>query len=271
MKSAADEEFTAYVAASAVRLRRMAYLLCGDWQRAEEELQTALGPSWPRLPRCRWKTGWPSARRWPRCRGGSGRCWCSGTTRTATSPRPPGSSAAARARSRARRPDGWPGSANYSRQRTGPLPSPNDRNRKWPRSRPTLNDLVASGEPPLGFWPADVISTAHRSRRRRRGGALAIVGAVGAVAAVTAFLILGGQAAHPAGTRTEAVSLTALTKTAASRPADARAVSGSARGDGLGAAQVIAATEAAVGARLVSVQAGILPGSGELDLGAAVC
>ena len=42
MKSAADEEFTAYVAASAVRLRRMAYLLCGDWQRAEDELQAAL-------------------------------------------------------------------------------------------------------------------------------------------------------------------------------------------------------------------------------------
>lgn len=42
MKSVADEEFTAYMAASAVRLRRMAYLLCGDWQRAEDELQAAL-------------------------------------------------------------------------------------------------------------------------------------------------------------------------------------------------------------------------------------
>ncbi len=38
MKSVSDEEFSAYVAASSVRLRRMAYLLCGDWQRAEEEL-----------------------------------------------------------------------------------------------------------------------------------------------------------------------------------------------------------------------------------------
>jgi RNA polymerase sigma-70 factor (sigma-E family) len=42
MKAERDEEFTAYVAASAVRLRRMAYLLCGDWQRAEDELQAAL-------------------------------------------------------------------------------------------------------------------------------------------------------------------------------------------------------------------------------------
>jgi RNA polymerase sigma-70 factor (sigma-E family) len=42
MKSVTDEEFSAYVAASSIRLRRMAYLLCGDWQRAEEELQAAL-------------------------------------------------------------------------------------------------------------------------------------------------------------------------------------------------------------------------------------
>lgn len=42
MKAETDEEFTAYVGASAVRLRRMAYLLCGDWQRADDELQSAL-------------------------------------------------------------------------------------------------------------------------------------------------------------------------------------------------------------------------------------
>jgi RNA polymerase sigma-70 factor (sigma-E family) len=42
MRANTDEEFTAYVAASAVRMRRVAYLLCGDWQRAEDELQGAL-------------------------------------------------------------------------------------------------------------------------------------------------------------------------------------------------------------------------------------
>lgn len=42
MEAETDEDFTAYVAASAIRLRRMAYLLCGDWQRAEDELQAAL-------------------------------------------------------------------------------------------------------------------------------------------------------------------------------------------------------------------------------------
>ena len=42
MRADADEEFTAYAAESATRLRRTAYLLCGDWQRAEDELQAAL-------------------------------------------------------------------------------------------------------------------------------------------------------------------------------------------------------------------------------------
>ena len=42
MRADAVEEFTAYVAASAPRMRRTAYLVCGDWQRAEDEVQTAL-------------------------------------------------------------------------------------------------------------------------------------------------------------------------------------------------------------------------------------
>jgi RNA polymerase sigma-70 factor (sigma-E family) len=42
MRADADVEFTAYAAESAARLRRTAYLLCGDWQRAEDELQAAL-------------------------------------------------------------------------------------------------------------------------------------------------------------------------------------------------------------------------------------
>jgi RNA polymerase sigma-70 factor (sigma-E family) len=42
MQAQAAEEFTAYVAASAARMRRTAYLMCGDWQRAEDEVQTAL-------------------------------------------------------------------------------------------------------------------------------------------------------------------------------------------------------------------------------------
>jgi RNA polymerase sigma-70 factor (sigma-E family) len=39
---ARDEEFSAFVAGSARRLRRVAFLLCGDWQLAEDLVQTAL-------------------------------------------------------------------------------------------------------------------------------------------------------------------------------------------------------------------------------------
>jgi RNA polymerase sigma-70 factor (sigma-E family) len=49
-----DEEFTAYVAARARPLRRSAYLLCGDWHRAEDLTQSALTKAylaWPRITR----------------------------------------------------------------------------------------------------------------------------------------------------------------------------------------------------------------------------
>lgn len=37
-----DEEFTAFAAASVADLRRTAYLMCGDWHRAEDAAQEAL-------------------------------------------------------------------------------------------------------------------------------------------------------------------------------------------------------------------------------------
>ena len=49
-----DEEFTAYVGARARLLRRSAYLLCGDWHRAEDLTQTALTKvylAWSRVRR----------------------------------------------------------------------------------------------------------------------------------------------------------------------------------------------------------------------------
>lgn len=49
-----DAEFTAFVETHQVRLRRIAYAVCGDWDRAEDVLQTALAKlyvSWPRLHR----------------------------------------------------------------------------------------------------------------------------------------------------------------------------------------------------------------------------
>ncbi|MBE1531451.1 SigE family RNA polymerase sigma factor [Actinomadura algeriensis] len=41
-RSARDDEFTAYVAARAPWLRRVAYLLCQDWHRADDLVQTAV-------------------------------------------------------------------------------------------------------------------------------------------------------------------------------------------------------------------------------------
>jgi RNA polymerase sigma-70 factor (sigma-E family) len=52
VRADAVEEFTAYVRARAPGMRRTAFLLCGDWQRAEDEVQTALVKlylSWDRV------------------------------------------------------------------------------------------------------------------------------------------------------------------------------------------------------------------------------
>jgi len=49
-----DREFRAYFEARVAVIRRTAYLLCGDWHRAEDLAQTALAKlyvAWPRLNR----------------------------------------------------------------------------------------------------------------------------------------------------------------------------------------------------------------------------
>jgi RNA polymerase sigma-70 factor (sigma-E family) len=42
MRGDRDEEFTAFVAASARRLRQTAFLLCADWHQADDAVQSAL-------------------------------------------------------------------------------------------------------------------------------------------------------------------------------------------------------------------------------------
>ncbi len=47
-----DDEFSEFVAARQVHLRRIAYAVCGDWHQADDLLQTALVKlyvAWPRL------------------------------------------------------------------------------------------------------------------------------------------------------------------------------------------------------------------------------
>jgi RNA polymerase sigma-70 factor (sigma-E family) len=49
-----DAEFSEFVAARQVHLRRIAYAICGDWHRADDLLQTALTKlyvAWPRVRR----------------------------------------------------------------------------------------------------------------------------------------------------------------------------------------------------------------------------
>src|SRR5438093_2259688 len=52
--SVAEDEFVGFVLGSQVRLRRLAYLVCGDWHRAEDIVQTALAKMyvhWARIRR----------------------------------------------------------------------------------------------------------------------------------------------------------------------------------------------------------------------------
>ena len=53
----ADEEFVAFMAASQGRLCRVAYLVCGDWHRAEDIVQTALAQVYARWSRIRPEDG----------------------------------------------------------------------------------------------------------------------------------------------------------------------------------------------------------------------
>lgn len=51
-RASRDDEFSEFVAARQVHLRRVAYALCGDWHRADDLLQTALVKlyiAWPRV------------------------------------------------------------------------------------------------------------------------------------------------------------------------------------------------------------------------------
>ncbi|MGC4110374.1 MAG: sigma factor-like helix-turn-helix DNA-binding protein [Nocardioides sp.] len=53
-REARETAYAEFVTARRTRLRRLAYLLCGDWERAEEVLQSAftqLYVAWPRLER----------------------------------------------------------------------------------------------------------------------------------------------------------------------------------------------------------------------------
>lgn len=55
--AALDHEFAAFVLSTQRRLRRVAYLVCGDWHRAEDIVQTALAQVYARWDRIRREDG----------------------------------------------------------------------------------------------------------------------------------------------------------------------------------------------------------------------
>jgi hypothetical protein len=142
----------------------------------------------------------------------------------------------------------------------------------------SLLAAVTEGEPPLGFTAPDIISAAHRARRRKRGMYAAVT--AGAAAAVAVLALPGGGAgttappsAAPASTAAGsagALSLTALTKTAAGQQSGTSAALTTKKVEGVTAAQVVALIEKATHTRLNGVNASILVPSGELDLAAAI-
>jgi hypothetical protein len=154
----------------------------------------------------------------------------------------------------------------------------------------TVLEEAVSGEPPIGFRPAEVLERGRRARRRRRGAALAAMasgaGVTAAVVALTAGSaspaghapgLAGGRAGHTK------LSLAALETAAAARARARPSVSGltprTARitVDGIAAGRAAGLVQRATGVRLAQVQVSVLgsgrPGSQQdpfIDLGAGV-
>jgi hypothetical protein len=153
----------------------------------------------------------------------------------------------------------------------------------------TVLEEAVSEEPPIGFRPADVLERGRRTRRRRRGAALAaLVTGAGVAAAVVGLTgggvgsaarspaLAGGRADHPK------LSLAAL-ETAAARASARPAVSGltprTARVtvDGIAAGRLAGLVQRDAHVRLAQVQVSVLASGGPggqkhpfIDLGAGV-
>jgi hypothetical protein len=153
----------------------------------------------------------------------------------------------------------------------------------------TVLEEAVSEEPPIGFRPADVLERGRRTRRRRRGAALAaLVTGAGVTAAVVGLTVggagsagrspalAGGRPGHPK------LSLAAL-ETAAARASARPAVSGltprTARVtvDGIAAGRLAGLVQRDAHVRLAQVQVSVLASGGPggqkhpfIDLGAGV-
>jgi hypothetical protein len=154
----------------------------------------------------------------------------------------------------------------------------------------TVLEEAMSGEPPIGFAPAEVLERGRRARRRRRGGALgALVTGAGVAAAVVALTAgFGGPAGHGPGvagghlTRAK-LSLAALETAAAKANTRPAAVTGLTPGtaritvDGIAAGRLAGLFQRDTGVRLAQANVSVLPAGGKggarhpfIDLGAGV-
>jgi hypothetical protein len=135
----------------------------------------------------------------------------------------------------------------------------------------TLLQSALIDEPPLGFDPADVLKKARLTRQRRRRVALAGTSGAFIVVALSLALVLTGVSQVHATTRSPALSLVALEKTAAGRPTQRPTLVGPAvRIGGITTSNLAALVERDTGVKLVGVNVAGLPPFQVINLAAGI-
>jgi hypothetical protein len=135
----------------------------------------------------------------------------------------------------------------------------------------TLLQSALGDEPPLSFDPTDVLVMARLTRRRRRGVALAGTAGAFAIIALALALIFTGLSQVDSTARTPALSLLALEKTAAARPAQRPALVGSAvRVGQITTSNLAALVENGTGVKLIGVSVAVLPPNQVINLSAGI-
>jgi hypothetical protein len=137
----------------------------------------------------------------------------------------------------------------------------------------TLLQSALGDEPPLSFDPADVLTKARLARQRLRRRHVALTGTSGAfvIVALSLALILTGASKVHSTTRSSALSLVALEKTAAARQTQRPILAGSAlRIGGITTSNLAELVEKDTGVKLIGVNVGGLPPFQVINLAAGI-
>jgi hypothetical protein len=135
----------------------------------------------------------------------------------------------------------------------------------------TFLQSALGDEPPLSFDPTDVLIKARLTRRRRRGVALAGTSGTFVIVALALALVFTGAPQIHSTTRSPALSLVALERTAAARPAQRPALAGPvARVGRITTSNLVALVEKQTGVKLVGVNVAVLPPNQVIDLSAGI-